>query len=101
MINITILKFIVIALGVLILVGTSVVGVTIIRRVQDLSGGERQAIDGEVVHLRTSGSKNVKSIDVDEGILFLHVETSTGDRVIGYDLFTGEVVNRVTIDQTP
>ena len=76
-------------------------GVTIVRRAQDLSEGERRVIAGEVVHLRTGGSKSVKSMDVDEGILFLHVETSTGDRVIGYNLFTGEVVNRVTIDQTP
>ena len=88
-------------MGVLILVGTSVVGVTIVRRAQDISVGDKLVADGETLNLYASESTNVKSIDVEEGILFLHMETSTGDMVIGYDLFSGEVVNRVTIDQAP
>ncbi len=88
-------------MGVLILVGTSVVGITIVRRAQDISVGDKLVADGETLNLYASESTNVKSIDVEEGILFLHMETSTGDMVIGYDLFSGEVVNRVTIDQAP
>tara|TARA_B100000029_G_C16935052_1_gene726571 strand:+ start:110 stop:376 length:267 start_codon:yes stop_codon:yes gene_type:complete len=88
-------------LGVLILVGTSVVGITIVRRAQDVSVGDKLVANGETLNLYVSESTNVKSIDVEEGILFLHMETSTGDMVIGYDLFSGEVVNRVIIDQAP
>ena len=88
-------------MGVLILVGTSVVGITIVRRAQDISVGDKLVADGETLNLYASESTNVKSIDVEEGILFLHMETSTGDMVIGYDLYSGEVVNRVTIDQAP
>ena len=88
-------------MGVLILVGTSVVGITIVRRAQDISVGDKLVADGEMLNLYASESNNVKSIDVEEGILFLHMETSTGDMVIGYDLFSGEVVNRVIIDQAP
>ena len=88
-------------MGVLILVGTSVVGITIVRRAQDVSVGDKLVANGETLNLYVSESTNVKSIDVEEGILFLHMETSTGDMVIGYDLFTGEVVNRVIIDQAP
>ena len=88
-------------MGVLILVGTSVVGITVVRRAQDISVGDKLVADGETLNLYASESTNVKSIDVEEGILFLHMETSTGDMVIGYDLFSGEVVNRVTIDQAP
>ncbi len=88
-------------MGVLILVGTSVVGITIVRRAQDISVGDKLVADGETLNLYASESTNVKSIDVEEGILFLHMETSTGDMVIGYDLFSGEVVNRVTIHQAP
>ena len=88
-------------MGVLILVGTSVVGITIVRRAQDISVGDKLVADGETLNLYASESTNVKSIDVEEGILFLHMETSTGDMVIGYDLFSGEVVNRVIIDQVP
>ena len=88
-------------MGVLILVGTSVVGITIVRRAQDVSVGDKLVANGETLNLYVSESTNVKSIDVEEGILFLHMETSTGDMVIGYDLFSGEVVNRVTIDQAP
>ena len=88
-------------MGVLILVGTSVVGITVVRRAQDISVGDKLVADGETLNLYASESTNVKSIDVEEGILFLHLETSTGDMVIGYDLFSGEVVNRVTIDQAP
>ena len=88
-------------MGVLILVGTSVVGITIVRRAQDISVGDKLVADGETLNLYASESNNVKSIDVEEGILFLHMETSTGDMVIGYDLFSGEVVNRVIIDQAP
>ena len=88
-------------MGVLILVGTSVVGITIVRRAQDISVGDKLVADGETLNIYVSESTNVKSIDVEEGILFLHMETSTGDMVIGYDLFSGEVVNRVIIDQAP
>ena len=88
-------------MGVLILVGTSVVGITIVRRAQDISVGDKLVADGETLNIYVSESTNVKSIDVEEGILFLHMETSTGDMVIGYDLFSGEVVNRVLIDQAP
>ena len=88
-------------MGVLILVGTSVVGITIVRRAQDVSVGDKLVANGETLNLYVSESTNVKSIDVEEGILFLHMETSTGDMVIGYDLFSGEVVNRVLIDQAP
>ena len=88
-------------MGVLILVGTSVVGITIVRRAQDISVGDKLISGGETLNLHASESTNVKSIDVEEGILFLHLETSTGDMVIGYDLFSGEVVNRVLIDQAP
>ena len=88
-------------MGVLILVGTSVVGITIVRRAQDISVGDKLVADGETLNLDASESTNVKSIDVEEGILFLHMETSTGDMVIGYDLFSGEVVNRVIIDEAP
>ena len=88
-------------MGVLILVGTSVVGITIVRRAQDVSVGDKLVANGETLNLYVSESTNVKSIDVEEGILFLHMEPSTGDIVIGYDLFSGEVVNRVIIDQVP
>ena len=88
-------------MGVLILVGTSVVGITVVRRAQDISVGDKLVADGETLNLYASEATNVKSIDVEEGILFLHMETSTGDMVIGYDLFSGEVVNRVIIDQAP
>ena len=88
-------------MGVLIIVGTSVIGVTIVRRAQDISENGRLVTANEVLNLHTGGSEKVKSIDVEEGILFLHMETSTGDMVIGYDLFSGEVVNRVLIDQAP
>ena len=88
-------------MGVLILVGTSVVGITIVRRAQDISVGDKLVADGETLNLYASESTNVKSIDVEEGILFLHMETSAGDMVIGYDLFSGEVVNRIIIDRAP
>ena len=83
------------------MVGTSVVGVTIVRRAQDMSEGARMATEDEPLYLHASESKSLKSIDVEGGILFLHMETSTGDMVIGYDLSTGEVVNRIIIDQEP
>ncbi len=83
------------------MVGTSVVGVTIVRRAQDMSEGGRIATEGEPLYLHASESKSLQSIDVEGGTLFLHMETSTGDMVIGYDLSTGEVVNRIIIDQEP
>tara|TARA_B100000029_G_scaffold64181_1_gene57500 strand:- start:990 stop:1256 length:267 start_codon:yes stop_codon:yes gene_type:complete len=88
-------------LGVLILVGTSVVGVTIVRRAQNISIGDKLVADGQTLNVYAGESTNVKSIDVEEGVLFLHMETSTGDMVVGYDLFSGEVVNRIIIDRAP
>ncbi len=88
-------------MGVLILVGTSVVGVTIVRRAQNISIGDKLVADGQTLNVYAGESTNVKSIDVEEGVLFLHMETSTGDTVVGYDLFSGEVVNRIIIDRAP
>ncbi|MBT05424.1 MAG: hypothetical protein CMM32_00685 [Rhodospirillaceae bacterium] len=88
-------------MGVLILVGTSVVGVTIVRRAQNISIGDKLVADGQTLNVYAGESTNVKSIDVEEGVLFLHMETSTGDMVVGYDLFSGEVVNRIIIDRAP
>ena len=101
MINITVLKFIVIALGVLILVGTSVIGVTIIRRIQDMPPSEAEKISSEIVRIHKASGDRVKSIDVEDGVLFLHLETTTGVVIMGYDLFTGQEVNKVVVDQKP
>ncbi|MEE2694484.1 MAG: hypothetical protein VX884_03260 [Pseudomonadota bacterium] len=86
-------------MGVLIIVGTSVIGVTIVRRAQDISENGRLVTANEVLNLHTGGSEKVKSIDVEDGVLFLHMETLTGDMIMGYDLSTGEVVNRIIIDK--
>ena len=101
MINITVLKFIVIALGALILVGTSVIGVTIVRRIQGMSPSEAEKISSEIIRIHKDSGDNVKSIDVEGGVLFLHLETTTGVVVMGYDLSTGQEVNKVVVDQEP
>jgi hypothetical protein len=86
---------------VLILIGTSVVGVTIVRRLQTISQSEVTAIRGELVRIHSTAGDEVKSMDVEDGVLFLHLETTAGVVIMGYDLSTGQVVSKVVFDQEP
>ena len=101
MINISVLKFIVIALGVLILVGISVIGVTIIRKIQDMAPSEAEKLSPKIIRIHKASGDGVKSIDVEDGVLFLHLETTTGVVIMGYDLSTGQEVNKVVVHQEP
>ena len=95
------MKFIVIALGVLILVGTSIIGVTIIRRIQDMPPSGAEKVSSEITRIHKASGDAVKSIDVEDGILFLHLETIMGVVIMGYDLSTGQEVAKVVVDQEP
>ena len=63
------------------------------------SGAEK--VSSEIIRIRKASGDAVKSIDVEDGILFLHLETTMGVVIMGYDLSTGQEVTKVVVDQEP
>ena len=44
---------------------------------------------------------HINSIDIEDGVLFLHIEAKTGHMVIGYDLTSGAEVSRILLGSSP
>ena len=62
---------------------------------------EAEKISSEIVRIHKASGDRVKSIDVEDGVLFLHLETTMGVVIMGYDLSTGQEVTKVVVDQEP
>jgi len=63
------------------------------------SGTEK--VSSEIIRIHKASGDAVKSVNVEDGILFLHLETTTGVVIMGYDLSTGQEVTKVVVDQEP
>ena len=77
------------------------VGITIISRIQDISRSDSDTVSSKSMHIPNATEGDIKSIDVEDGILFLHMETGEGTVIMGYDLSTGQRVSELVISQNP
>ena len=78
----------------LIIIGTTIVGVTIVRRLHDMSEGQVQESVASTVLLSTPHGSRIRAIDADEGLLFVSVETPQGDIVVTVDIASNQVIRR-------
>lgn len=95
--NIRLLKFIVIAMGILILVGTTVVGVTIVNRVAARTDAGSETTAQIPVSL-PEGARIVETALADDR-LALRIETKDGPRILIVDLITGTLISTVEIEE--
>jgi hypothetical protein len=98
--NIRMLKFIVIAMGLLIVTGVTVLVATIVNRVADRSETGSAPADQIVLSL-PEGARIVETV-MDNDRLALRIETAQGDQILIVDLASGKVISTVeTAGQTP
>ncbi len=98
--NIQLLKFIVIAMGLLIVSGVTVLGVTIVNRVA-ARGEIASAPPDRIAMSLPEGARIVETV-MDDDRLALRIETTDGDQILIIDLASGEVISTVKIaGQTP
>lgn len=95
--NIQLLKFIVVALGVLIIAGTVVVGATIAGRL----GTALDSQSGPMERLSVSLPPNARIVEtrLDGDLLALRLDVESGSRILIVDLRSGRVVS--TVDAIP
>ena len=66
-----------------------------------MSHSDAGSVSTEFTHIEGIAGSEVKSIDVEDDILFLHLETSEGIVISGYDLSSGQKVRELRIGQRP
>ena len=86
-----------VVLGVLIVIGTTIVGVTIVNRLHNMSEGQVEESVASTVLLSTPHGSRIQAIDADEGLLFVSVQTPRGDIVVIVDIARNQVVKRLEL----
>jgi len=97
--NIQLLKFIVIAMGVLIVAGVTVLGVTIVNRVA--ARNEVASAPNEQILVSLPDGARIVETALAENRLALRVETVDGAEIYIVDLTTGKLVSSVKIADQP
>ncbi len=93
------LKIVVIVMGVLIIGGMGVIGVTMVRRITSASTDTVEATVAGFgqVELAVPAGARLVDMDVDGDRLVLHLETAAGARVLVIDLTTGKTVGAIAL----
>jgi hypothetical protein len=98
--NIRVLKFVVIAMGLLIVSGVTILGVTIVKRIA--ARGETASAPSEQIALNLPDGARIVETVLDDDRLVLRVESTDGDKILIVDLASGKLVSTVDIvEQTP
>lgn len=106
------LKIVVIVMGVLIIAGMGVIGVTMVRRITAASTDTVEttattaATEATVagfgqVELAVPTGARLVDMDVDGDRLVLHLETADGPRILVIDLTTGKTVGAIDLAPAP
>ncbi len=96
--NIKVLKFIVIAMGILIVIGTTVVAVTIVNRLSARQAAP-DAVSAEIPVTLPDGARIVETA-LDGNRLALRIETQSGPRILIIDISTGTLISTVEFERT-
>ena len=86
-----------VVLGILIIVGTTIVGVTIVNRLHDMPEGQIEESIATTVLLSMPNGSRIQAIDADEGLLFVSVQTPRGDIVVIVNIASNQVIKRVEL----
>ena len=92
--NIQFLKFIVIAMGLLIVVGVAILGVTIVNRIA--ARGEAAKPPEKIALSLPDGAQIVETV-LDDNRMALRLERAEGAEILIIDLTTGAVVTSVAV----
>ncbi|MFP6713643.1 MAG: DUF6476 family protein [Alphaproteobacteria bacterium] len=95
------LKAIVIILGVLIIAGLTIIGITIASRLHGMSQDLGKLVIPDTIPLSAPQGSRIRAVDADEGLLFVLLDTPSGDIVMIVELGSGRVIGRLELVNEP
>ena len=90
-----------IILGLLIVAGVTVIGVTITTRLNDMSQNDIAVDVPDVMQAYVPKGSQIRAVDIDDGLLFVSLATPEGDIVIIVELKSGKLLGRLNILDEP
>ena len=90
-----------IILGLLIVAGVTVIGITITTRLNDMSQNDIAVDVPDVMQAYVPKGSQIRAVDIDDGLLFVSLATPEGDIVIIVELKSGKLLGRLNILDEP
>jgi hypothetical protein len=91
----------VIILGVLIIAGLTIIGITIASRLHGMSQDLGKLVLPDTIPLSAPQGSRIRAVDADEGLLFVLLDTPSGDIVMIVELGSGRVIGRLELVNEP
>ena len=90
-----------IILGLLIVAGVTVIGITITTRLNDMSQNDIAVNVPDVMQAYVPKGSQIRAVDIDDGLLFVSLASPEGDIVIIVELKSGKLLGRLNILDEP
>lgn len=90
-----------IILGVLIIAGLTIIGITIASRLHGMSQNLGKLVIPDTIPLSAPQGSRIRAVDADEGLLFVLLDTPSGDIVMIVELGSGRVIGRLELVNEP
>ncbi|HIA21359.1 MAG TPA: hypothetical protein EYO88_02895 [Alphaproteobacteria bacterium] len=90
-----------IILGVLIIAGLTIIGITIASRLHGMSQDLGKLVIPDTIPLSAPQGSRIRAVDADEGLLFVLLDTPSGDIVMIVELGSGRVIGRLELVNEP
>ena len=90
-----------IILGLLIVAGVTVIGITITTRLNDMSRNDIAVDVPDVMQAYVPKGSQIRAVDIDDGLLFVSLAAPEGDIVIIVELKSGKLLGRLNILDEP
>ena len=90
-----------IILGLLIVAGVTIIGITITTRLKDVSQNDIAVDMPDVIQAYAPKGSQILAVDIDDGFLFVSLAAPEGDIVIIIELKSGKVLRRLNILDEP
>ena len=90
-----------IILGLLIVAGVMVIGITITTRLNDMSLNDIAGGMPDVIQAYVPKDSQIRAVDIDDGLLLVSLAAPEGDIVIIVELKSGKLLGRLNILDEP
>ncbi len=90
-----------IILGLLIVAGVTVIGITITTRLNDMSQNDIAVDVPDVMQAYVPKGSQIRAVDIDDGLLFVSLAAPEGNIVIIVELKSGKLLGRLNILDEP
>ena len=90
-----------IILGVLIIAGLTIIGITIASRLHGMSQDLGTLVIPDTIPLSAPQGSRIRAVDADEGLLFVLLDTPSGDIVMIVELGSGRVIGHLELVNEP